>query len=107
WDETPKRCAARAGHVNPPATLAPNAAAAAHYYPAIYWYSMLQIPAADQFGGTSAIPKKIAQRDWSGTLKNQQCIGCHQLGQQATRTIPPALGTFANSEQAWLRRIQS
>ena len=27
------------------ATLAPNEAAAAHYYPAIYWYSMLKIPA--------------------------------------------------------------
>src|SRR5262245_55759843 len=32
------------------AVVAPNEAAAAHYYPAIYWYSMLKIPAADQFG---------------------------------------------------------
>src|SRR2546426_2568810 len=30
--------------VNITATPAPDAAAAAHYYPAIYWYSMLHIP---------------------------------------------------------------
>jgi hypothetical protein len=29
------------------AVVAPNEAAAAHYYPAIYWYSMLAIPSAD------------------------------------------------------------
>src|SRR5207302_11214503 len=34
-------------------------------------------------------------------------IGCHQLGQASTRTIPAALGKFENSEQAWIRRIQS
>src|SRR5262245_64788602 len=33
------------------AKIAPNEAAAAHYYPAIYWYSMLKIPGQDQFGG--------------------------------------------------------
>src|SRR6188508_3526924 len=38
------------------ALLAPDEAIAARYYPAIYWYSMLKIPAADQFGGTSSIP---------------------------------------------------
>ena len=32
---------------------------------------------------------------------------CHQLGNQATRTIPEALGDFANSAEAWERRIQS
>ena len=50
------------------ATPAPNEAAAAHYYPAIYWYSMLKIPAADQFGGKSSIPRaahaeRVDQRD--------------------------------------------
>ena len=43
------------------ATVAPNEAAAAHYYPAIYWYSMLKIPAADQFGGKSSIPARLTQ----------------------------------------------
>jgi hypothetical protein len=105
--DSAKTTSAPGRRVNITAIPAPNPAAAAHYYPAIYWYSMLQIPAADQFGGTSAIPKEMTQRDWIGTLKNQQCIGCHQIGQESTRTIPPSLGTFANSEQAWLRRIQS
>ena len=41
------------------AVVAPNEAAAAHYYPAIYWYSMLKIPAADQFGGKSSIPARL------------------------------------------------
>ena len=30
---------------------APNDAAAAQYYPAIYWYSMLKIPPTSDFGG--------------------------------------------------------
>jgi len=40
-------------------------------------------------------------------MKNNGCIGCHQIGQKATRTIPPSLGTFGNMEQAWARRVQS
>src|SRR5262249_31940570 len=46
------------------AVPAPNAAAAAQYYPAIYWYAMLKIPAADQFGGKTDIPDKLTQADW-------------------------------------------
>jgi hypothetical protein len=90
------------------AVVAPNEAAAAHYYPAIYWYSMLAIPSADQFGGkNSAIPKNLTQSDWLNQMKNNGCVGCHQLGQQSTRTIPAALGTFASGDQAWMRRVQS
>src|SRR6187200_1402021 len=89
------------------ATPAPNEAAAAHYYPAIYWYSMLKIPAADQFGGKSSIPARLSQNAWISAMKNTGCIGCHQLGQQSTRTIPAALGTFASGADAWRRRVQS
>ena len=73
------------------AVAAPNEAAAAQYYPAIYWYSMLKIPDANQFGGKGRIPEKVTQNDWLVTIKNRNCIGCHQLGQLSTRTIPPAL----------------
>src|SRR5881396_1142714 len=45
------------------AVPAPNERAAAEYYPAIYWYSMLKIPAADQFGGSSDIPRNVRQYD--------------------------------------------
>src|SRR5215831_20223986 len=40
------------------AAPAPNEAAAAQYYPAIYWYSMLKIPDKSEFGGKSNIPEK-------------------------------------------------
>jgi hypothetical protein len=89
------------------ALVAPSDAHAARYYPAIYWYSMLKIPAADQFGGKSSIPARLTQTQWIAAMKNTGCIGCHQLGQASTRTIPPALGTFANGVDAWKRRVQS
>jgi hypothetical protein len=94
--------------VNITAVPAPSPAAAAHYYPAIYWYSMLKIPAADEFGGKAAdISARISQRQWIAGMKNTGCVGCHQLGQLSTRTIPPALGTFATGADAWKRRVQS
>jgi hypothetical protein len=89
------------------AVLAPSAAAAAQYYPAIYWYAMLKIPGADQFGGKSDIPEKVTLSDWLNLIKNNGCIGCHQLGGLATRTIPAALGKFNSADEAWARRIQS
>ena len=89
------------------ATPAPNEAAAAHYYPAIYWYSMLKIPAADQFGDKGRIPARLNQAAWLSAVKNNGCVGCHQLGQLSTRTVPEALGTFASPVEAWRRRVQS
>jgi len=89
------------------AVVAPSEAAAAQYYPAIYWYAMLKIPEASQFGGMSHIPAQVTQRDWLTVVKNRSCVGCHQLGQLSTRTIPAALGAFTSSEDAWRRRVQS
>jgi hypothetical protein len=86
------------------AVKAPSDAAAAQYYPAIYWYSMLKIPDLSQFGGKSDIPESVTQTDWLRAIKNQQCVGCHQLGQLATRTIPAEFGTGADG---WMRRVQS
>ena len=40
-------------------------------------------------------------------MNNVDCIGCHQLGQESTRTIPAEFGKFASGEEAWMRRIQS
>ena len=56
---------------------------------------MLKIPDASQFGGKSDIPDKVKQTDWLNLMKNNGCVGCHQLGQLSTRTIPPGLGEFA------------
>ena len=97
--------------VNLKAVVAPNEAAAAQYYPAIYWYSLLKIPEASEFGGKGKIPAKITQGAWLTEIKNRSCVGCHQMGQLSTRTfpknVPHPLGNFATSEEAWLRRIQS
>ena len=78
--------------LNHTAVAAPNDAAAAHYYPAIYWYSMLTIPPESEFGGTGDIPKNINRTTWIPRMKNVDCIGCHQLGQESTRTIPAQFG---------------
>ena len=93
--------------VNHRAVPAPNAAEAAKYYPAIYWYSMLKIPDESQFGGKSDIPEKLKQRDWLNLMKNNGCIGCHQLGQLSTRTFPKGLGEFSSHAEAWVKRTQS
>jgi len=105
--DSPKVDASPGQHLNLTAVAAPNDAAAAEYYPAIYWYSMLKIPGKDQFGGKSDIPDKLTQAQWLGQMKNLGCVGCHQLGQLATRTIPAAFGPFKSGEDAWARRIQS
>jgi hypothetical protein len=105
--DSPKVDAVPGKHLNLIAVPAPNDAAAAQYYPAIYWYSMLKIPGIDQFGGKSDIPDNVTQVDWLTAIKNQSCVGCHQLGQLSTRTIPAALGEFKNGEEAWERRVQA
>src|SRR5271156_762353 len=66
------------------ATIAPSEAAAAKYYPGVYWYSMLHIPAVDQFPGTgetgNGIPPFLkTQGAWIDTIKNS-CQSCHALG---------------------------
>ena len=105
--DSPKVAGVPGQQLNLRAVPAPDAAAAARYYPAIYWYSMLKIPAADQFGGKSDIPANITQSDYLAVVKNRACVGCHQLGQLSTRTIPASLGEFGSSEAAWIRRVQS
>jgi hypothetical protein len=94
------------------AVLAPNAAAAAEYYPAIYWFSMLHVPAKSEFPGTGPGGNGMAtslksQSQWLANFKTDGCVGCHQFGNKATRTIEKELGPFDSSYSAWVRRIQS
>ncbi len=97
--------------LNLSAVVAPSAAAAADYYPAQYWYSMLKIPDKSLFPGTGPSgngmsPSVKSQGQWLATIKTQGCNSCHQIGNKPTRTISPALGTFANSFEAWTHRVQ-
>jgi hypothetical protein len=94
------------------AVVAPTPAAAAEYYPAIYWYSMLGVPDKREFPGTGPDGNGMAvhmksQAQWLDVVKTNGCYTCHQLGNKATRTLPPGLGEFASSAQAWGRRIMS
>jgi hypothetical protein len=105
--DSPKMRAKPGQIINHAAVTAPNEKAAAHYYPAIYWYAMMKIPPASDFGGSTEIPKNITQETWRQRMNNVDCIGCHQLGQEATRTIPAQFGQFKSGEEAWMRRTQA
>src|SRR6516165_3599686 len=93
------------------AVPAPSAAAAAQYYPAIYWYSMLKVPGEAAFSGPQRaknMPANLtAQAQWVNIIKTTGCLSCHALDTIGTRTIPKELGEFSTSAQAWQRRIQS
>ena len=89
------------------ATAAPNGAEAAKYYPAIYWYSLLRIPDESDFGGKGDLPPNIKRRDYINLIKSNGCIGCHQLGQLSTRTIPKSHAEERSSAEAWMHRLQA
>jgi hypothetical protein len=94
--------------LNLTAVIAPDEKSAAEYYPAAYWFAMLKIPPASEFGGKGKIPEKLTINDYLRQMNNVDCIGCHQLGQKSTRTIPSMfLEGNKSHEDAWMRRIQS
>jgi hypothetical protein len=94
------------------AVPAPSPAAAAEYYPGMYWYSLLQIPAKSEFPGTgdkgNGISSNIKTQDqWIDTVKNA-CQSCHALGSKGMRTVPKLFYEgSADSFQAWAKRTQS
>ena len=110
--DSPKVKAVPGKIVNLRAVVAPTPGAAADYYPAIYWYSMLKIPDKSEFPGTgekgNGMPTNLqSQGQWLSGIKTLGCISCHQLGNKSTRTIPKELGHFNSSLEAWQRRVLS
>ena len=110
--DSPKSNSMPGATLNLRAVAAPNRAAAAEYYPAIHWYAMMKVPAANLFPGTgiqgNGMSQLMSDRGmWFRYLKTDGCIACHQLGGKATRTIPAAFGQFNSSAEAWERRLQS
>ena len=100
--------------VNLRAVAAPDKKAAAEYYPAQYWFSLLEVPPKSDFPGTGESgngisPNMRSQGEYiRGIVNTDGCTGCHQMGGKATREIPPSiLGASVNSTAAWDRRIQS
>ena len=94
------------------AVPAPTPAAAAEYYPGVYWYSMLKIPAKSEFPGTGDKGNGIAevvksQAAWIDTIKNS-CQSCHALGSHGVRVVPSSFKEESrDSTEAWERRTQS
>jgi hypothetical protein len=96
-------------HLNLTATIAPDPHAAAQYYPAGYWFSLMQVPAKSEFPGTGAngiAPAMKTQEDWLRNLKSGTCWACHALGTKETREIPAVLRDMSPTD-AWQRRILS
>ncbi len=83
------------------AIVAPDAAAAAQVYPAAAWYAMMHLPDESELTNPGGLNEYLA------IMKNQSCVGCHQLGQLATRTFPEEFSHIESSEQRWIRRVQS
>ena len=101
--DSPKVVGAPGKTLDLTAVKAPNEAAAAQYYPPIYWFSLLRVPGADEF----PLPRIKSQGDWLNIVKSGACQSCHALGTPGTRTISKALGEFKNASEAWARRLQS
>ncbi len=98
--------------VNLTAVTAPTPRAAAEYYPAGYWFSLMHVPAESEFAAPAGDPNAMSpnvksQAEWLRIVKSGGCWACHQLGSKGTREIPAALGHFGSSVAAWDRRIQS
>jgi hypothetical protein len=95
--------------LNLTAVLAPDARAAAQYYPAGYWLSLMHVPEKSEFPGTAAngiAAGMKTQADWLRTMKSGTCLACHALGTKATREVPVELDAMSPTD-AWMRRINS
>lgn len=106
-----KVTAAPGKHLDLKAVSAPDARAAAQYYPANYWLAMLEIPPKSDFPGTGPSGNGISpglgrQEQWIDRIKTTACQACHQLGNKATRELPEAF-KGGNTMEAWSRRVES
>ena len=100
--DSPQVEAVRGHALDLTALIAPDAVAAARIYPAAYWYAMMKIPEEAETATLNG-----GRNGYLMWMKNMGCVGCHQLGNLATRTLPKSLGPFKSSQGAWLRRVQS
>jgi hypothetical protein len=99
-------------HLDLKAVVAPDAAAAAQYYPAGYWLSLLELPEESEFPGTGSSgnginPEVEHQADYIRLVTSGGCVVCHQMGNKATRELPAMFDDHDDASQAWLRRLQS
>ena len=80
--------------LNLDAVVAPDAVAAAQVYPAAWWLSMMELPEGD-----------LSHQELGSSVTG--CMNCHQVGNQATREIPPGILRESDSHfDAWDQRVQ-
>ncbi len=101
--DSQKVASAPGKNVNLTAVIAPDAKAAAQYYPANYWESLFKMPDASEFPGTGPkgngiSPNIKTQQQWVQQFKNG-CHQCHQMGDAPTRTLAD------NTPEGWAERI--
>ena len=105
--DSPKLRAKPGQLLNLTAVPAPNEASAAHYYPAIYWFTLLKIPPAKDFGGTHGYP----EGNHTGYLASahEQCR-LRRLPSARPGSHPHHSGRvrrIQTGEEAWMRRVSS
>jgi hypothetical protein len=110
--DSPKTRAEPGAVLDLEAVTAPSEREAAEYYPAGYWFSLIEVPEPDEFPGTGPdgngiSPDLGSQAEWLRLVKSGDCMACHQLGNKATRELPEVLHDYPSSEQAWDRRLRS
>jgi hypothetical protein len=110
--DSQKMQAAPGKTLNLAAVIAPDAKAAAQYYPGNYWYAMLKVPEKNEFPGTGPTGNGISpnvknQGQWIHLIKTDSCESCHQIGNKYTRTIPPMFANLDSPAQSWMRRVKS
>ena len=93
----------------PGATLSLRAGAeaspkeAAEIYPAMYWFSLLRVPAANEF----PLGPVASQQQWLNTIKSGACQSCHALGTPGTRKVPELFSQGKTSHEAWRERLRA
>ena len=106
--DSPKVQAGPGKILNLTAVAAPNARAAAEYYPPSYWYSLAKVPDKSEFPGTGPKGNGISeemksQADW---LNQMRCGACHHNRHQGhagdpqeSRYVPFLAGSLGTTRE--------
>src|SRR3954471_13560346 len=76
---------------------------AAEKYPAMYWFSLLKVPAAGEF----PLGPVQSQQQWLNTIKSGACQSCHAIGTPGMRHVPDLFSKGRSSHEAWRMRLRA
>ncbi len=104
--DSPKVKSTRGKVLNLTAVVAPTPKDAAQYYPANYWFSMIKVPANNEFPIVEdGANNGNTPGNYFRQFKTDGCISCHQIGDKLTREF--ANGTKpADHVKAWQDRVR-